>query len=82
MPATQAPILHHRVIEFIPTMHTESPMESQYSFMLTSGRRVWLEAFLFEKTYAGLMAGYPKNQPGYITSQAPALLQQKCYRLA
>ncbi len=44
-------------------------MEPQYSFMLTSGRRVWLEAFHFEKTYAGLMAGYPKNQPGYITSQ-------------
>jgi len=37
--------------------------------MLTSGRRVWVDEFHFERTYAGLMAGYPRNEPGYVTKQ-------------
>jgi hypothetical protein len=50
--------------------HKESPAQPAYSFKLRSGRQVWLDAFHFEKTYSGLMAGYPKNQMGYIWEQA------------
>jgi hypothetical protein len=39
------------------------------SFSLSSGRRVRLAAFHFEGTYAGLLAGLPKNELGYITDQ-------------
>jgi hypothetical protein len=44
-------------------------MEQEYTFTLTSGRRVWVDEFHFERTYAGLMAGYPENEPGYVTKQ-------------
>jgi hypothetical protein len=43
--------------------------KTEYSFTLRSGRKVWLDAFHFEKTYAGLFVGRPKNQVGYITTQ-------------
>jgi ATP-dependent Zn protease len=44
-------------------------MEQEYTFVLTSGRRDWVDEFHFERTYAGLMAGYPKNEPDCVTKQ-------------
>lgn len=40
-----------------------------YSFLLQSGRRVWLNAFHFDQMYAGLIIGLPNNAPGYILEQ-------------
>ena len=48
-------------------MNTKTKPE--YSFTLRSGRRVWLDAFHFEKTYGGLFVGHPKNRTGYIRQQ-------------
>jgi hypothetical protein len=43
--------------------------KSEYSFVLQTGRRVWLSSFHFSQVYEGLMAGLPKNQPGYVSEQ-------------
>lgn len=43
--------------------------KAEYSFLLHSGRRVWLREFHFSAVYAGLMAGLPKNEPGYVLEQ-------------
>ena len=48
---------------------TASIADPPYSFLLQSGRGVWIDAFHFEKTYTGLMVGYPNNDTGYITRQ-------------
>jgi hypothetical protein len=47
----------------------ESVTEATYSFLLRSGRRVWLDAFHFDKTYANLFFGVPKPESHYITKQ-------------
>jgi hypothetical protein len=45
------------------------PTRLEYSFVLQSGRRVKLSSFHFSHVYEGLMAGLPKNEPGYVLEQ-------------
>jgi len=47
----------------------EHRSKTAYSFILRSGRRVWLNAFHLDQLYAGLIAGLPQSSPAYIFDQ-------------
>jgi len=49
---------------------TPSHSIQEYSFALPSSRRVRLQAFHYSLTYAGLLGGLSRNQPGYIIEAA------------